>query len=150
MSKSRQFADHGGETNSEHRNWLPMGTRVKAGSSERGCRGPVRTTAIRGTLAGAAGNEIIRAMEATVQLPEALAQRLESLAQEEGTSVDGLIRRLVAEHLERGHLRSAHEVRTVSRKEVRFPLISEQETGVIFPLSGADLDEMFAREDFSS
>ena len=83
-------------------------------------------------------------MDATLQLPEALAHRLESLAREEGTSVDGLILRLVAEHLERRPSLSA------GRKEVHFPLISAHETGVIYPLSGAELDEMFAREDFSS
>ena len=89
-------------------------------------------------------------MEATLQLPEALAHRLESLAQEEGTSVDGLIRRLVSEHLERRQLPSGRGAVSANRKEVHFPLIPEKATGVILPLSGAELDEMFAREDFSS
>jgi hypothetical protein len=91
-------------------------------------------------------------MAVAVQLPEALAHRLQKLALEEGTSLDGLIRRLVTEHLERPKTASGHQgsERSAPRKEVRFPLIPKEETGVIFPFTGADLDEMFARDDFPS
>ena len=87
-------------------------------------------------------------MEASVQLPEALAQRLEKLAEEEGTSLDGLIRLLVAEHAERRKGVSGH--RSGVRKEVRFPLIPIEETGVILPVTGAALEEMFALDDLAS
>jgi hypothetical protein len=60
-------------------------------------------------------------MEATVQLPEVLAHRLKRLAEEEGANLDGLIRRLVTEHLERRKAVAAHG--SVPRKDVRFPLI---------------------------
>ena len=83
-------------------------------------------------------------MEATVQLPDALAHRLERLAKEQGTSVDALIRRLVSERLE------LQESARVGRKEVGLPLIPRRETGVIVPVTGADLDAMFAREDIAS
>lgn len=87
-------------------------------------------------------------MEATVHLPEVLAHRLERLAEEEGTSLDGLIRRLVAEHLERCKAVATHG--SASRTNVRFPLISKEETGVISPVTGAELDEIFTREDLAS
>jgi len=83
-------------------------------------------------------------MGATVQLPEVLARRLETLAEEEGMSVDRLIQRLVAEHLERRNALSAHG--SVLRKEVRFPLIAKEETGIVSPVTGADLDEMFGSD----
>jgi hypothetical protein len=83
-------------------------------------------------------------MEATVRLPDALAHRLERIAKQEGISIGDLIRRLVSEHLERRHPLS------VSRNEIQFPLIPKQETGVVYPVTGAGLDEMFAREELSS
>ena len=87
-----------------------------------------------------------------MQLPEVLAHRLETLAREEGTSVDGLIRRLVSEHLERRKRLSGPSAgdRSTPRKDVRFPLIPKEETGVIVPVTGADLDEMFASDDLAS
>ena len=85
-------------------------------------------------------------MEATLQLPQALAHRLEKLAEEEGTSLDGLIRRMVSEHVER---RAASAHRSAVRKNVRFPLIPKEETGVIEPVTGADIDEIFALDDFA-
>ena len=87
-------------------------------------------------------------MEATVQLPEALAHRLERLAEEEGTSLGGLLRRLVSEYVERRGAVSGH--RSAPRKDIHFPLIPKEETGVIRPVTGADLDEMFALDDFAS
>jgi hypothetical protein len=80
-------------------------------------------------------------MEATVQLPDALARRLERLAQQEGTNLPGLIQRLLTEHLEE------HQVSPPGNRETRFPLIPRHQTGVVRPVTGADLDEMFARED---
>lgn len=87
-------------------------------------------------------------MEATVQLPEALAHRLERIAEEEGTDLNGLIRRLVSEHAERRGAMSGHRI--APRREVSFPLISKEETGVIYPVTGADLDDMFALDDLAS
>lgn len=55
-----------------------------------------------------------------------------------------LIQRLVAEHLERRNVLSAHG--SVLRKEVRFPLIAKEETGVISPVTGMDIDEMFGSD----
>jgi hypothetical protein len=87
-------------------------------------------------------------MEATVQLTEALADRLVRLAMEEGTTLDGLVQRLVSEHLERR--KSLPGRRSVPPKDVRFPLIPGEETGTISPITGADLDDMFASDDFTS
>ena len=70
-------------------------------------------------------NGILLGMEATVHLPEALANRLARLAAEEGTRLDGLLMRLVLEHINRRH----HV--PVCRKEVSFPLIPKQETGIV-------------------
>jgi hypothetical protein len=77
-----------------------------------------------------------------------LAHRLERLAEEEGTSVHGLLRRLVSEHVERRGAASAH--RLTPRKDVQLPLIPKEETGVIRPITGAELDEMFALDDLAS
>jgi hypothetical protein len=87
-------------------------------------------------------------MEATAQMPEGLAQRLERLADEEGTSVDDLIRLMLSEHA--GRRRCAFRRPPGVRKEVRFSLISLEETGVIQPVSGADLDDMSALDDLAS
>ena len=85
-------------------------------------------------------------MEATLQLPEALAHRLEALAREEGTSLNSLLGLLVSEHVERRRL----PVRSTSaRKDVRFPLIPKEVTGVIGPFTGADIDELFALDDIA-
>jgi hypothetical protein len=77
------------------------------------------------------------------QLPEALTHRLEKVAQEEGTTLEGLVRRRVSEHLERREGGSGQWTRnrTALREDVRLPLISKEETGVILPISGADPDE---------
>ncbi len=83
-------------------------------------------------------------MPASVQLPESLAQRLEKLAEEEGTSLDGLIRLLLSEHSARTRQKAA------LREEIRLPLIRIEETGVILPVTGGGLDEMFAIDDFPS
>ena len=74
-------------------------------------------------------------MEATVHMPEALANRLARLAAEEGTSLDGLLMRLVSEHINR-----RQDIR-VRRKEVSFPLITKQETGIVYPVTGAGIDD---------
>jgi hypothetical protein len=87
-------------------------------------------------------------MDAVLQLPKALAHRLERLAQEEGTTVDGLLGQLVSEYIERH--RGRHGDRAAMRREVHFPLISAEETGVIHPVTGANIDEMFALDDFAS
>jgi len=87
-------------------------------------------------------------VEATLQVPEALAHRLERLAEQEGTSLDGLLRRLISEHVERRGAVPGH--RPSPRKDVQFPLIPKEETGVIRPVTGADLDEMFAFDDLAS
>ena len=81
-------------------------------------------------------------MQATMQLPEPLLRRLEKLADEEGTSLDGLLRRLISEHGER--YRSSSGQRVARRQDVNFPLIPKEKTGLIMPVTGADLDEIFA------
>jgi hypothetical protein len=83
-------------------------------------------------------------MDATVQLPDALADRLERLAELEGISLPGLIRRVLAEHLEQ------HPVPSPANGETRFPLIPKRQTGVILPVTGTGLDKMFASEDLPS
>jgi hypothetical protein len=87
-------------------------------------------------------------MQATLQLPGALAHRLEELAEEEGTSLDALLRLLVSEHLERRQRTARH--RLAARREVHFPLISKDETGVIQPVTGMEIDEIFALDDLAS
>ncbi len=88
-------------------------------------------------------------MEATLQLPEALARRLQELALQEGASLDGLIRMLIAEHAEIHHgTPQSNPLR--QRTDIRLPLIPREETGLIQPVSGADLDDMFSHDDFAS
>ena len=87
---------------------------------------------------------ILMSMESVVQLPERLARRLKKLADEEGTSVDSLIRRLVSERLDLPQRSGSN------RKEIALPLIPKDKTGVILPLTGKDLDAIFAREDLAS
>jgi len=82
-------------------------------------------------------------MEATVQLPEALVSRLERLAEQEGASISGLIQRLVADHEQRARPVASR------KRDARLPLIDKEKTGVVLPVTGADLDEMFACEDRS-
>ncbi len=82
--------------------------------------------------------------DTTIQLPETLARRLEDLAKAEGVTIDVLLRRFVSEHGERRRHLGAN------RKLVDFPLISLDEARVILPVSGADIDEMFARDHLAS
>jgi hypothetical protein len=81
-------------------------------------------------------------MEATIHLPESLVGRLGDLAKEENISVDALVGRLVSEHLNRRKHPPAE------RKTVQFPLLSREEAPVILPLTGTEIDEIFASEDF--
>ena len=81
-------------------------------------------------------------MAATIQLPDNLAGCLVDLAREENISIDILVGRLVSEHLER------RTRAKVEKKDVRFPLLSSEEVPVIVPQTGAEIDELFAREDF--
>jgi hypothetical protein len=87
-------------------------------------------------------------MDATVQLPEALAHRIEKLAEQEGTGMVGLLGRLVSEHVERRGTVSVQ--RLMPRKDVQFPLIPKAETGVIRPITGSYMDEMFTSDDLAS
>ena len=96
---------------------------------------------------------IIGQIDATLQISEALSHRLERLAEEEGTSVDVLLRRLAAEHSERRGAISRH--RPKPRKDVPFSLLSKEllskeETGVILPVAGGDIDEMCALYNIAS
>jgi hypothetical protein len=86
-------------------------------------------------------------MEATINLPENLAFRLEDLAREEGISLDALISQLVSEHLDR---RKSGPSGPSDRKPVGFSPLPKEETGVIRSLTGAEIDEIFASEDFLS
>jgi hypothetical protein len=83
-------------------------------------------------------------MAATIQLPENLAGRLEDLAKEENVSVDILVSRLVSEHLER------RQRPQTDRAPVSFKPLSKEETGEIRSLTGAEIDEIFASEDYLS
>jgi hypothetical protein len=75
---------------------------------------------------------------ATLQLPEALADRLLSLVSEEGV-------------IEWTAAAEAHLITTLlPRKRLNFPLTPKEETGVISRVSGADLDEMFTRDYLAS
>lgn len=87
---------------------------------------------------------ILVAMDASLPLPGALVERLERLADEEGITIDDLIRRLVSEHVARRQPLHA------KRADTRFPLIARSETGVVAPVTGKALDEMFAGEDLRS
>ena len=91
---------------------------------------------------------IIGQIDATLQISEALSHRLDRLAEEEGTSVDVLLRRLAAEHSERRGAISRH--RPKPRKDVPFSLLSKEETGVILPVAGGDIDEMCALDNIAS
>jgi hypothetical protein len=55
-----------------------------------------------------------------------------------------LVQRLVAEHFARNNSLA------VQTTEVRLPLIPADETGPIPPITGADIDNLFARDDFAS
>ena len=62
-------------------------------------------------------------MQATVELPEAVLQRLEALARQEGAMAADLIRRLVEAHVRRG------EPVVEPTHDVTLPLIPASETG---------------------
>jgi hypothetical protein len=68
-------------------------------------------------------NEILMDMQATMQPPE-------------------LLPRLIPEHGERR--RTSTGQRVARREDVNFRLIPKEETGLIMPVTGADLDQMFA------
>jgi hypothetical protein len=80
-------------------------------------------------------------MRAMLELPEALVRQLESVARQEGATPAELIERLVEAHLA-GPTASG-------RGDVRFPLIPAA-TGPVQPVTGADLDAIFGREDFAA
>lgn len=83
-------------------------------------------------------------MQARFELPDRVMRDLEALAVAEGTTPDVIIRRLVTEHLQQ------HSSPSQIKKEVQLPLIPVAETGPIGPLSGTDLDDLFAHEDLAS
>jgi hypothetical protein len=81
-------------------------------------------------------------MQSPLELPDDLVRQLEVVARREGATPAELIERLIEAHL--GHpLASGHG-------DVRFPLIPAGETGPIHPVTGADLDALFGREDFAA
>jgi len=53
-----------------------------------------------------------------------------------------LLRRLISEHGERH--RSSPGQRTARREDLNFPLIPNEKTGPIMPVTGTDLVEIFA------
>ena len=87
-------------------------------------------------------------MEATVQLPDTLAHRLEELAEAQGTTVGGLIRQLVSEHVERRGMGVG--LRPPRGQSVRFPLISAEKSGMLLPVTGTDLDQIFVLDHLAS
>ncbi len=79
-------------------------------------------------------------MAATIELPENLASRLEDMAREEEIRVDDLIRRLIAEHESRKQ--------SGERLPVNFNPIPKEEVSEVRSLTGAEIDEIFADEDY--
>jgi hypothetical protein len=70
-------------------------------------------------------NEILMDMQATMQPPE-------------------LLPRLIPEHGERRRTSTGQRVVKTRRQDVNFSLIPKEKTGLIMPVAGADLDQMFA------
>ena len=81
-------------------------------------------------------------MQSPFELPEDLVRRLEIAARREGATPAALIERLIEAHL--------GDPPASGRGDVRFPLIPAGETGPIHPVTGADLDALFGREDFAA
>jgi hypothetical protein len=79
-------------------------------------------------------------MQATVELPEAVAQQLEVLARREGATPGDLIRRIVEDHV----ARSQPVIRRALN--VSLPLIPASETGPIRAITGRDVDEILSDE----
>lgn len=83
-------------------------------------------------------------MQATVEFPDAVLQRLELLATQEGATAADLIRRLVEAHL------NLRETPALPNQYVRLPLIPASETGPIQPVTGSDVDEILSRDLFTA
>ncbi|MEO8098896.1 MAG: CopG family transcriptional regulator [Acidobacteriota bacterium] len=82
-------------------------------------------------------------MRATVELPDAVLQQLESLASREGATAADLIRRLVESHLNQRQAASPGQ-------SVHLPLIPESETGPLRPVTRAKVDEILSRDHLTS
>ena len=76
-------------------------------------------------------------MRATVNLPDALFQQLEIIAQGEGATPSDLIQRIV-----QAHVASHPSTVTGCGDTATLPLIPASETGSIQPISGADVDAL--------
>ena len=77
-------------------------------------------------------------MQATVELPEAVLQQIETLARREGATPGDLIRRIVEDHVAR---REPAVRRTL---DVSLPLIPDSETGPVRAITGEDVDELLS------
>jgi hypothetical protein len=82
-------------------------------------------------------------MQASIELPDALLQQLETLARREGATTGDLIRRIVEDHL-------AHNQAPATRSmTVSLPLIPASDTGPIGPVTGQDVDRLLL-DDFTA
>jgi hypothetical protein len=79
-------------------------------------------------------------MPANLELPEDLVRRLETIAAEAGLAPAELIQQLIELHIPA----------VPASGRVELPLISASETGRVQPVTGADLDRLFAHEDFAA
>ena len=77
-------------------------------------------------------------MQATVELPEVVLQRLETLARREGATPGNLIRRIVEEHVARSEPAAGRAI------NMSLPLIPASETGPIGAITGQDVDELLS------
>jgi hypothetical protein len=83
---------------------------------------------------------MIKVMSANLHVPEVLAHRLERIAEQEGKSVNRLI--------EDESTQSVPTPGVPKRGEIRLPLIPAKGKSKIRPVTGLDLDELFALDDF--
>ena len=79
-------------------------------------------------------------MQATVELPESVIERLEMLARREGATPADLIRRIVEDHVARSGPLVERAV------NVSLPLIPASETGPIQSVTGKEVDESLSDE----
>ena len=82
-----------------------------------------------------------RHMQATVELPEPVLRKLETLARTEGMTTASLIQRIIEAHI------ATRQTTGERRFSVALPLIPASETGPILPVSGTDVDELLSFAD---
>jgi len=83
-------------------------------------------------------------MQPTIELPEAVLRKLETLAEREGATPADVIRRFVEAQVETNRAPPQRGL------EVHLPLIPASETGPIQPVTGADVDAILSGDHLSS